>query len=84
MSDVQVKVEAEHLGAHQKLPMLGPLRRAIISRRIAETHERIFKRLGYWLPKALEMDPLRASRLTPRQPDDPPPQHSVAQSDPYQ
>ena len=54
MSDFQW-VEAENLKAHEKLPTWGPLREAIIIRRIAETHERIFKRLGYWLPKALEM-----------------------------
>ena len=87
---------------NEKLPTWGPLREAIIRRRIAETHERIFKRLGYWLPKALEMNPLRASLgnvppphvraheddervfVTPRQPDEPPPQHLTAHSDPYQ
>ena len=87
---------------NEKLPTWGPVREAIIRRRIAETHERIFKRLGYWLPKALEMNPLRASLgnvppphvraheddervfVTPRQPDDPPPQHLTAHSDPYQ
>ena len=60
MSDFQW-VEAEDLKAHEKVPTCPLMRAAIINRRIAETHERIFKRLGYWLPKALEMNPLRAS-----------------------